>query len=189
MVDVILHQKSALLLIDLQDGFDDPYWGSRNNPLMEERVASLLHAWRGRKLPVIHIQHSSTEAQSPLRVGQLGHRFKVEAAPLPTEQQFEKQVNSAFIGTVLESYLHGQGIEQLVIAGLTTDHCVSTTTRMAGNLGFDVLLVADACATFDRVDFQGVLKTADEIHQVHLASLHGEFCTVCLSQDILSACS
>jgi nicotinamidase-related amidase len=98
--------------------------------------------------------------------------------PIKGEQIFEKSVNSAFIGTNLESYLRENGINNIVIAGLTTDHCVSTTTRMAGNLGFKVLLVSDATATFDRQGPDGKEYKAEDIFAVHIASLHGEFCNV-----------
>ena len=175
----------ALLLIDLQKGFDDPSWGSRNNPMAEERAASLLLFWRHKSWPVIHIQHCSLEPGSPLAPGQTGCEFKDEIKPLSGEKQFMKTVNSAFIGTGLEEYLQSHSIDSLVIAGLTTDHCVSTTTRMAGNLGFDVILVSDATATFDRNGHDGVHYSADEIHAIHLASLNNEFCSVKSTAEVL----
>ena len=177
--------NEALLVIDVQKGFDDPYWGNRNNPHAESNIALLLAAWRGKQLPVIHIQHCSVEPDSPLRPDRPGNEFKEEALPLAGEQRFTKTVNSAFIGTNLEHYLKEQGITHLVVVGLTTDHCVSTSTRMAGNLGFRVTLVADATATFDRAGHDGVEYSADEIHRIHLASLNNEFCKVRSTEWVL----
>ncbi|MGB5247124.1 MAG: cysteine hydrolase family protein, partial [Woeseia sp.] len=140
----------ALLLIDVQKAFHDPSWGVRNNPDAVKNMARLLSAWRDAQRPIIHVKHNSTSPNSTLRPGLPGNDFMDEVAPRDGEAQFEKSVNSAFIGTTLETYLRSHAIESLVIVGLTTDHCVSTTTRMAGNLGFAVTLVADATATFDR---------------------------------------
>lgn len=176
----------ALLLIDVQQGFNDPYWGERNNPDAEQKMAQLLQVWRAKELPVIHVQHLSTNPASPLHPHSPGCAFKPETAPLAGEAIFRKRVNSAFIGTTLEDYLREQGIGSLVMVGLTTDHCVSTTARMAGNLGFAVQLVSDGTAAFGRKDLKGRWLEAEEIHQVHLASLHGEFCTVMTAAEVLS---
>lgn len=180
-------EKSALICIDFQKGFDNPLWGSRNNPNAEAKIAKLLSAWRARQLTVIHVKHSSLEENSPLKSDSPGNEFKDEAMPMVGEPIFIKSVNSAFIGTELEKYLHDIGIQSVVIAGLTTDHCVSTTTRMAGNLGFRVTLVSDATATFDRQGVDGTHYSAEQIHHIHLASLNGEFCTVLRSQEVLNA--
>jgi nicotinamidase-related amidase len=178
--------KTALLLIDVQKGFYDPIWGVRNNPSAEDKIALLLSVWRDKGFPVIHIQHCSIDENSPLRPEFSGNEFKDEARPLLGEKVFTKTVNSAFIGTELEEYLRENSIESLVITGLTTDHCVSTSTRMAGNLGFDVILVSDATATFDRTGADGSHYSAEQIHNTHLASLNGEFCTVLTSKEVLS---
>ncbi len=168
----------ALIVIDMQQGFDDPYWGERNNLLCEANVAALIAAFRQAHLPVVHVQHMSDEARSPLRPGQSGNDFKAEALPLPGEKVFQKSVNSAFIGTDLESYLRAANITSLILCGLTTDHCVSTTTRMAANLGFKVILVSDATATFSRTGIDGRLWSANDIHHSALASLNQEFAQV-----------
>jgi len=179
-------KKPALLVIDVQKGLDDPSLGKRNNPDAESNIASLLAEWRELELPVVHVRHCSVEANSPLRPERAGNAFKEEAQPLPGETQFTKSVNSAFIGTELEGYLRSHGITSLVVAGLTTDHCVSSSVRMAANLGFDVTLISDATATFERRSHDGVWHSAEEIHRVNLASLNGEFCTVRSTEDVLS---
>jgi nicotinamidase-related amidase len=177
---------AALLLIDVQQGLDEPRWGARNNPEAEQRIAELLAAWRATGRAVIHVQHLSLEPDSPLREELPGHHFKPEALPLAGEPVFQKHVNSAFIGTGLEAHLRGHGIEELVIAGLTTDHCVSTTVRMAGNLGFAVTLVGDATATFERRGPDGTHYSADLMHRAALASLHDEFATVRSAREVLA---
>ncbi len=174
----MLTQKTALLIIDVQQGFDDPMWGERNNPDAEANIALLLKIWRETKRPVIHVQHCSVNPIYPLHPDNPGNAFKPEAMPIDDEPIFQKTVNSAFIGTNLEAYLREQGINDLVIVGLTTNHCVSTSVRMAGNLGFNVLLVSDATATFAKTGPDGRECSAEEIHAVNLASLHEEFCQV-----------
>ncbi len=177
--------KKALLIIDVQKGFDDPSWGKRNNPDAESNIALLLAEWRHHSQPVIHIRHCSVEPDSPLRPDLPGNEFKMETQPLPEEKQFSKSVNSAFTGTDLEKYLREHDISSLVIVGLTTDHCVSTSTRMAANLGFKVTLIADATATFDREGYDGTLYSAADIHRINLVSLNGEFCIVRSTTEVL----
>lgn len=177
---------TALILVDVQQGFDAPSWGRRNNPHAEACIAALLEAWRRSGRPIWHVQHVSREPESPLRPGQDGVRFKAFAEPRSGEPVVHKHVNSAFIGTDLEGQLRAAGVSTLVITGLTTDHCVSTSTRMAGNLGFQVLLPEDATATFDRTGPDGRHYSAQEIHDVHLASLNGEFATVTDTASILA---
>jgi nicotinamidase-related amidase len=181
-----LRDDAALLLIDFQQGIDDPRNGQRNNPDAEANAAALLAAWRDAGRPVIHVHHASVEPDSPLRPERPGYAVKPEAAPAAGEPVLVKHVNSAFIGTDLESRLRDAGITQVVVAGLTTDHCVSTSVRMAANLGFDVILAGDAAATHARTGPDGIRRDAETMHDVALASLHGEFCRVLPTGDILA---
>ncbi|MCB0333729.1 MAG: cysteine hydrolase [Bdellovibrionales bacterium] len=177
--------SAALILVDVQKGFDFPVWGERNNADAEERISTLLGKWRKDGHPVIHIQHSSKEVDSPLSPDSSGFDFKPEAMPRAGEPIFVKHVNSAFIGTALEKYLRDSEISDLVFVGLTTNHCVSTSCRMAANLGFNVWVVSDATATFAREGFDGQLYSAQQIHDISLANLHGEFAQVVTTSDLV----
>jgi len=163
--------KPTLVVVDMQQAFDNPVWGERNNPDAEANVARLLAAWRAAKAPIIPEWRFFNE-------GDPGFEFKPEAMPVGDEPVLTKGVNSAFIGTDLEDRLHAAGATTVVIAALTTDHCGSTTARMSGNLGFETWVVGDACATFDREGPDGEVFPADLIHRTALASLHDEFADV-----------
>ncbi len=161
--------------------------GRRNHPQMEQRIVELLTAWRASERPVIHAKHMSIDPHSPLRPDQPGNEFKTVVAPLQGELVIEKRVNSCFIGTSLEAELRQRGQHDLVIAGMTTNHCVSTTARMAENLGFNTWVVSDATATFDRVGPDGIRYTAEAIQAIALCDLHGEFATVVDTKTIIAA--
>lgn len=172
--------KPALILIDIQKGFDNiQYWGGqRNNPNAEENASELLKLWREEKLPVFHIKHCSLNPASLLNENNIGNNFKESVQPVEGEPIIKKNVNSAFIGTDLKEQLDNAKITSLVIVGLTTDHCVSTTTRMAGNFGFETFIVSDATATFNKKGVDGQNYSAELIHETALASLNEEFATV-----------
>lgn len=196
--------KTILLLIDIQLGLDpsNSYWGpSRSNPLFETNTKSLLASYRHlvAKSPsqhkVIHIAHSSTNAASPLHISSPGFAFQSIASPNPGETIITKDVNSAFIGTNLSEVLkeHYGGKEgKLYILGLSTDHCVSTTTRMAGNLGSadgddgtrgEVILIEDATAAWKKGE-GNEWSEAEVVHAVHVESLR-EFAIVAKTSDVL----
>jgi nicotinamidase-related amidase len=176
-----LNQNVPLIVIDVQKFFLDPSWGNRNNPDAEQNMEVLIERWRETNRPVIFIQHVSENTKK------LGLDFLDQLQPLENEVILQKSVNSAFIGTDLENRLRELNAPNVVIVGLTTNHCVETTTRMAGNMGFSPMLVTDATATFDRIGPDGELYPAEMIHNMTMVNLNEEFATIVTTRDVLEA--
>src|SRR5450631_2870153 len=181
--------RTALIVVDVQRAFDQ--WEAagkrRNNPHAVARIVDLLTAFRDRAAPIFHIRHQGTRPNSSFLPDATGFAVKDEAREIAGEPVIVKRVNSAFIGTDLETRLRAAGIGTLVICGATTNHCVETTTRMAGNLGFDASLVREATWTFDRTGPDGDAHSAEEIHAMTLANLNGEFARIVSAADAIAA--
>lgn len=183
-------RETALLLIDVQVGVDVlSHWGGsngrRNNPDAEAKMSQLLAAWRNAKLQVAFTRHDSRELASPLKFSLPTGAQKPGFEPTAGEIVVEKDVNSGFIGTDLEIQLRRAKISRLAIVGFFTNFCVETTTRMAGNLGFDTYLIEDCCSTSNRIGPDGVDRDPELVHAMTVANLHGEFCTAIKFADAL----
>jgi nicotinamidase-related amidase len=179
--------RAALLLVDVQQGMDDPSWGPRNNPNCERNVERLLAHWRERGGTVVFVRHDSVEPDSPLRPERPGNAFKPMISGEP-DLLVTKTVNSAFLGTpALEPWLRERGIDAIVVAGIQTNMCCETTARMGGNLGFDVAFALDATHTFDLADpLNGGVIEADTLARVTAANLHGEFAQVVATEELIA---
>jgi len=179
---------TALVVVDVQRAFDE--WEAagkrRNNPHAVARIVDLLAAFRDRAAPIFHIRHQGTRPNSSFLPDGTGYAVKDEARELAGEPVIVKRVNSAFIGTDLEARLRAADIKTVVICGATTNHCVETTTRMAGNLGFDTRLVRDATWTFDRIGPDGDAHSAEDIHAMTLSNLNGEFARIVSAADAIA---
>ena len=182
-----LQANAALIIIDQQKGILQPRLGRRNNPQAEDRIVDLLGFWRRSGRPVIHVQHLSREPDSVFWPEQEGVEFQQRFLPQDGEWLIQKQVPDAFCATGLEARLREAGISQLIIVGVATNNSVESTARTAGNLGFDAWVVEDACFTFDKADYFGTLRTAEEVHGMSLGNLDGEYATVVSSAQILKA--
>lgn len=184
---MLLPDTTALLVIDVQEGMDDPRQPPRDNPDAEANIARLLAAWRMTGRLRVHVRHDALNPASFFAPGQPGNAIKQIVAPLPGEWLIVKHVNSAFIGTDLEARLREAGITTLVITGLVANQCVETTARMAGNLGFDTYVVGDATAAYDQTGPDGVHYAAATIHAMTLMNLHEEFATITTTDAVIAA--
>lgn len=181
------NEESALLLIDMQQGMRDPAVGERNNPNAEANMQRLLAAWRRAGWPIVHVRHVSSTPGSPFWSGQPGAEFQPEFAPAAGERVVEKKVPDAFVRTGLERWLHARGLRRVVVVGVSTANSVEATVRSAGNLGFDTIVVSDACFTFAKKDYAGVQRSADELHAMSLANLEGEYAAVMSTAELLGS--
>ncbi|MBE9604841.1 cysteine hydrolase [Acetobacteraceae bacterium H6797] len=182
-------QASVLLIVDMQCAFDGAPWPRRWNRAVDRNGLALLTAWRDQGWPIIHVRHDSVEPGSSLRPGLPGHRFRDGFEPREGEGLVAKSVNSAFIGTDLDLRLRRMGARDLVVFGISTDMCVSTTVRVGANLGWPITLVADACDCFDLPDGQGGIIPAEAIQAAHLATLRYEFCEVANTAAVIARAS
>lgn len=180
-------KTTVLLPVDMQQAFDEPRWPRRWNRAVDSNGLALLAAWRRAGGTILHVRHDSTEPASTLRPGQPGNAFRPGFEPAPGEAVISKSVNSSFIGTDLDLRLKRLGATQVVVFGISTDMCVSTTIRTGSNFGWRMTLVADACDCFDLPDGRGGTIPAEQVHAAHVATLGFEFCTVTTTDAVVLA--
>ena len=168
---------SALIMIDCQNTY-------RHGVMQLEGVepallvcAELLQRARSAGTPIIHIAHKG-------RPGGLFDRTALRGAivpallPLPGEPVIEKGLPNAFAGTDLQAQLTAIGRKDIVLAGLMTHMCISSTARAELDLGYRITVDADSCATRDLPDGRGGAIAAASIHDVALAELSDRFAII-----------
>ena len=181
---------TALIVIDMQQGFDDPYWGpTTNRPGCEDNVARLVEAWQASGDPIVVVRHDSTGPASPLNPAHPGNALMEGIAAVDPALFVTKSVNSAFYGEPdLESWLREADISRMVVCGIQTNMCVETTARMGGNLGFEVIVPLDATRTFDLAGPDGTVTPAATLMAITATNLHGGgFATVTTTDDLLAS--
>lgn len=181
-----INKKPVLVLVDIQKAFlEKDYPGKkRNNPNAESVCGKILKEWRELKLPIIHVRHSSTNPESKLHKSKPGFEFNDYVKPCKGEIILTKEVNSAFIGTKLEDILINKKSKTLVFIGMTTNHCISSTVRMSGNLGFETYLISDSTACYNTKGIDGRMIDCEIIYESSLASLREEFATIIDSREL-----
>jgi nicotinamidase-related amidase len=172
---------AALVLIDLQKAIDDPSWGERNHPHAEARARRMLMLWRLLRWPFFHIRHDSKDPDSTYRPNQPLHEFKTETAPLPGDIVLGKTTCNAFASTDLAERMRELQVARVFVCGVITNNSVESTVRAGGDLGFSMYLVEDACFTFGKGRW-----TAQDVHDMTLSNLEGEYATITTSARVVS---
>lgn len=180
---------TALIVIDMQRGIQQWDGRPRNNPDAALRILELLKVWRLVGGPIVHVRHVSRDPESVFAPGQPGALFHPDLEPQPNEAVFEKNVTDAFAHTGLERWLHVRGFSRIALTGVATENSVESTARTAGCLGFEAWVVDDACFTFAKSDYRGRARSAEDVHDMALANLHGEFAQVTDCRRLLQVCA
>ena len=177
--------RAVLLPVDMQRAFDEPQWPRRWNKAVDSNGSALLAGWREAGRPIIHVKHDSVTPGSILAPDHPGNAFRPGFEPLAGEPIVAKSVNSAFIGTDLDLRLKRLGARHVVVFGISTDMCVSTTVRTGANMGWDMIIVPEACDCFDLPDGRGGIIPAEQIHSAHIATLAFEFARVATVEALI----
>jgi nicotinamidase-related amidase len=177
--------STALLVIDIQ-AF---YFPDGHLPLVgpEEaaaKAAKVIAAFRSAGRPVIHVQHLPQDVDTPDPTGiAVEYRIRPEVLPAPGERVIGKHHASSFRDTELLAVLRELGVTRLVVAGMQTHMCVEAAVRAAADLGFEVTVVHDACATRD-LSFDGTTVPAAQVHAAALAAMKGSYAEVVSAAEL-----
>jgi nicotinamidase-related amidase len=176
---------TTLILIDIQN---DYFAGGRNeleNPIQAAAQASkLLAFFRRQNWPSVHIQHIANRPDADFFLPDTeGVKIHEAIVPLAGETVLVKHFPNSFRATGLLEHLQGLKAERLVICGMMTHMCVDATVRAAADLGFTVLLAADACAT-RALAFENMNVPAEHVQAAFLAALKS-YAVVSSTQEVL----
>jgi nicotinamidase-related amidase len=140
--------QTALIVIDVQESFRiRPNWSAVDHPDIADRVNRLVAASRERGDLVVWILHTEPGTGGAFDPAE-GHVRLIEGLePRDGEPIIPKTSHNAFTTTNLQQLLTQHGIRELIISGIRTEQCCETTTRVASDLGYDVLFVTEATAT------------------------------------------
>jgi len=178
--------NTALLLLEIQND----YFPNGRIPLEKSveaatKAHNVLHAYREKKLPVIHVQHISTHPDATyLLPCTKGAEFYASVAPIKDETVIKKHYPNSFKDTGLLNYLIKNQINHLVICGMMTQMTVDATVRAAYDLGFTCTVIHDACAA-RQLEFQNMPISSQNVHYSFLAAFSPMYATLLSADELL----
>lgn len=179
--------SNALLIIDIQND----YFENGANPLKESYEASLnaakvLEHFRENHWPVFHVKHISMRPGSTFFLPDtVGSEIHKHVFPLKDEKVVIKHYPNSFRDTELLKLLQERNVTNLTVCGMMTQMCVDATVRAAKDFGFEVTLIADACATKD-LTIMNKTVTAENVQNSFLAALNYFYAKVVSTNEYLS---
>jgi nicotinamidase-related amidase len=178
--------RTALIIIDIQKDYFPGGKYPLVNPLEAAKKAyMLLQCFREHGGHHVHIQHVSTKPDATFFIsGDRGTDIHDSVAHFEGEPIVYKHSPNSFLNTNLLDLLKSWEVERVVICGMMTHMCVDATARAASDLGFQVLVAEDACATRD-LTFDGTTIPAEHVHKAFLAALKS-YGRVMKSEEILA---
>ena len=170
--------KEALLIIDVQND----YFPGGSNELVrpleaEKRIQELIAESRTCGRPIVYIQHFNPPDDTFFLEGTIGAEISDRIRPQPDDRVIIKRYPNSFLETELDAYLKSLQVDTLIVCGMMTHMCVDTTVRAAMDYGYQVKLVANACATMDLV-LNGETIPAEIVQKTFIAAMDGVFATV-----------
>jgi nicotinamidase-related amidase len=179
-------KQQMLILVDIQN---DYFPGGKMELYQMEAAAAnavlLLSFFRERNWPIVHIQHLSIKPGASFFIPEtFGVEIHSSVFPQIDEPIVQKNFPNSFRQTNLHEILKSHGVEELVICGAMSHICIDTTTRAANDLGYQVTLIYDACATRD-LTFNGLFVEALKVQAAYMAALNSSFAKVMATSEYL----
>jgi nicotinamidase-related amidase len=177
----------ALIIIDIQnDYFANGAMTLVNAESASKNARIILESFRIKQMPIVHIQHFTLEKnKSYLLPNTNGSEIHENVKPIEGEKVIKKYFPNSFKRTELSDYLNSNNIKDLVICGMMTHMCIDTTVRAAKDLGFNITLIGDACATRN-LEINGQKVIAEEVQKSFLAAMNGYFSEVMTTLQYLN---
>lgn len=180
--------KSALLLIDFQnDYFKNGHHTLDNSDLAAANAKNILNYFRENNLNIIHVMHVSMRRDATFFLPETcGVEIVDILKPRDNEKVIIKHKPNSFQDTELHEYLKVRDITKVYICGMMTHMCVDSTVRAAKDYGFEVVLIADGCATCNLKIFDKAIP-ADMVHDSMLAAMNYYYASVIKTADFFDA--
>lgn len=177
--------KSALILVDIQnDYFEGGKWPLARMDAAAGNAARLLAQARDKGQMVVHVHHEMPEDGPFFVTGTAGAAINPLVAPQDAEATVLKHRPNSFHNTGLEAMLRHNDIGAVTICGAMSQMCIDATARAARDLGFEVTVVADACAARD-VTYGDTTVPAASVHATIMGALNGSYARIVTTQDYL----
>ena len=174
-----------LIILDVQDAIDQPFWNDKSNPNYIYVIERLLTHWRENGWPVIHIKHDESAPNSTYHTHGPWNDIKKEVAPISDEPVFTKLQNCAFIKTDLDAHLKRMGTTHFVLTGVVIHNSMDATIRAGKALGYNIILPSDATTAVSVTHPDGRIWDSETVNDLTLAILGDEYAEVITSSELV----